>query len=212
MRTMRRATVAGVLVTVLGASGTLAADQTLAGKIILVKNNLDPGKRKVKFLAKELTSGTTVVGSPTSGGATFEIVLEPEIGTGSQQCFALPASGWSPIGSIGYKYKDSTGTHGPVKVASIKRTPSGTFLLKVVATGAQGSIALQPPTRTAEADVVFRIGGGDRYCAVFGGEFLSDAPSAFKAKDAPAPGSCAGAFLVCSPSAAFVDGAAEGCR
>ena len=65
---------------------------------------------------------------------------------------------------------------------------------------------LVPPTRTAEADVFFHIGGGDRYCSVFGGDFVNDGVSQFKAKNAPAPSSCAGVFLVCSPSGAFVDG------
>ena len=44
----------------------------------------------------------------------------------------MPASGWSPIGSIGYRYSDSTLTDGPVKVAQIKKTPSGTFRVKVL--------------------------------------------------------------------------------
>jgi hypothetical protein len=182
-----------------------AADQTLFGKLVLVKNNLDPGKRKVKYLAKETASSSVVQGNPLTGGATFEIVMQPALGSGSQQCFALPASGWSSAGSIGYKYKDSLGTNGAVKVATIKRTPSGTFILKVVVHGALGSITVEPPTRTDEADVFFRIGGGDRYCSTFGGDFLADAVSAFKAKNAPAPSSCAGAFLLCSPSGAFVD-------
>jgi len=133
------------------------------------------------------------------------IVMQPALGSGSQQCFTLPASGWSPIGAIGYKYKDATGAHGAVKVATIKRTPSGTFILKLVANGALGSITVEPPARTDEADVFFRIGAGDRYCSTFGGEFLADAVSAFKAKNAPAPSSCAGVFLLCSPSGAFVD-------
>lgn len=190
----------------LAAGAAVAADQQLAGKLLIVRNNLDPSKRLVKYLAKEVASASTVAGSPLGGGATFEVVMQPLLGDGSQQCFALPASGWSPIGSIGYKYKDSTGANGPVKVASIKRTPSGTFILKVIANGALGPITVVPPTRTEEADVFFRIGGGDRYCSTFGGDFLKDAPSQFKAKDAPAPSSCAGAFLLCSPSGAFVDG------
>jgi hypothetical protein len=182
-----------------------AADQTLFGKLILLKNNLDPAKRRVKFLAKEVASSHVVQGDPRTGGATFEVAMQALLGSDSQQCFSLPAAGWSPIGTIGYKYRDSTGANGPVKVASIKRTPSGTFLLKIVANGKLAPITVVPPIRTDEADVFFRIGGGDRYCATFGGDFQSDGVSAFKAKNAAAPSSCAGAFLVCSPSGAFVD-------
>jgi len=182
-----------------------AADQHVFGKLIMVKNNLDPVKRRVKYLGKEIASNRTVQGNPLSGGATFEVVLQPELGSGSQQCFALPAAGWSPISSIGYKYKDPAGAHGPIKVASIKRTPSATFILKIVGNGSLGSIGLVPPTRTAEADVFFHIGGGDRYCSVFGGDFVNDGVSQFKAKNAEPPSSCAGVFLECSPSGAFVD-------
>jgi hypothetical protein len=205
MATPLRALLAAALVLAALAGPLGAADQKVFGKLILLKNNLDPGKRRVKYLSKQAPSGSVVQGNPQSGGATFEIVMQPELGSGSQQCFALPASGWSPIGGIGYKYKDAAGAFGAVKVATIKRTPSGTFILKVVATGALGAITVQPPTRTDEADVFFRIGGGDRYCSTFGGDFLADAVSAFKAKNAPAPSSCAGVFLLCSPSGAFVD-------
>jgi hypothetical protein len=184
-----------VLITMALAVGSLAvpagaADQHVFGKLVVVKNNLDPAKRKVKYLGKEIASGRTVQGNPLTGGATFEVVLQPELGSGSQQC---------------YKYKDATGAHGPIKVASIKRTPSATFILKIVGNGALGPIGLVPPTRTAEADVFFHIGGGDRYCSVFGGDFVNDGVSQFKAKNAPAPSSCAGVFLECSPSGAFVD-------
>jgi hypothetical protein len=195
------------LVVGLLAAPARAADQHVVGKLVMVRNNLDPAKRLVKYLGKEIASSRTVQGSPLSGGATFEVVLQPELGSGSQQCFALPASGWSAISSIGYKYRDATGTNGPVKVASIKRTPSATFILKVVANGALGSIVVVPPTRTAEADVFFHIGGGgDRYCSVFGGDFVNDGVSLFKAKNAPAPSACADVSLECSPSGAFVDG------
>jgi hypothetical protein len=182
-----------------------AADQALVGKLVMVKNNLDPAKRLVKYLAKEKGTGRTVEGNPMSDGATFEIVLQPEIGTLSQQCFGLPGSGWSPISTLGYKYKDQTGANGPVKVAQIKTTPSGTFMLKVIATAKNSPVTLQPPIRTAEADVFFRIVGGDRYCSTFGGVFLNDGVSQFKAKNADAPGACADVSPLCSPSGAFVD-------
>jgi hypothetical protein len=198
--------VCAALVAVLAASGATALDQTLPGRLLLVRNNLDPARRLVKYVAKVPTPNDVQVRGVGAGGATFEVVLQPEIGVGSQQCFALPAAGWRTINAVTFKYKDSTGAYGPVKAATFKET-SGTFVLKVVAKGTQGPITLQPPTRTAEANVAFRVAaGGERYCSTFGGDVLQDGVSAFKAKNAPDPASCAGAFLLCSPSGAFVDG------
>lgn len=194
------------LVAGMAAQPVRAADQHVFGKLVMVRNNLDPTKRMVKYLGKETASSRTVQGNPVSAGASFLVVLQPALGAGSQQCFTLPASGWNPISTLGYKYKDATGANGPVKVATIKRTPSGTFLVKVVANGGLGTITVQPPTRTAEAGVFFAIqGGGDRYCSTFGGTYVSDGPSQFKAKNADAPSSCGGAFVPCSPSGAFVE-------
>jgi len=198
----------GMALLALAGSPARAADQTVFGALLMVKNNLDPTKRLVKYLGKELVHSATVQGDPVSNGATFEVVLEPEFGTGSQQCFTLPASGWRPISTYGYKYNDGTGANGPVKVATIKRTPSGTFILKLVATGAHGPITLVPPIRTAKGDVGFVVGGGgDRYCSTFGGTPVSNGVSQFKAKNATPPFGCASALLGCSPSpsGAFVD-------
>jgi hypothetical protein len=197
-----------LLVAALGASGVHALDQTLPGRLLLVKNNLDPAKRLVKYVVKvPPLNDVQMSGSPFDGGATLEVVLQPEIGVGSQQCFSLPAAGWRMANSIAFTYKDTTGAYGPVKTASFKETSGGTFILKVVAKGSQGSITLQPPARTAEANVSFRAGtSGDRYCSTFGGDFVLDGVSALKAKNAPDPSSCAGAFLPCSPGGAFLDG------
>jgi len=46
----------------------------------------------------------------TQGGATLHIKLTP----GGDQCVSMPASGWSTIGNIGFKYKDMALANGPV--------------------------------------------------------------------------------------------------
>ena len=57
----------------------------------------------------------------------------------------MPASGWAAISTIGFKYKDASLANGPVKVAQIKKTPSGTFLVKVLLkNGGPTSIAVTP--------------------------------------------------------------------
>jgi hypothetical protein len=196
----------GVALLALAAAPARADDQTVFGMLLVVRNNLDPTKRLVKYLGKEIVHSPTVVGNPLANGATFQIVLEPELGSGSQECYTLPASGWRPISTLGYKYTDGTGANGPIKVATIKRTASGTFILKLVATAAHQPITLVPPIRTAKGDVGFVIGGGDRYCSTFGGMIVSNGVSQFKAKHATQPFACAAALSSCgSPSGAFLD-------
>jgi hypothetical protein len=67
---------------------------------------------------------------------------------------------------VGFKYKDPQLANGPVKVALIKQTPSGNFLLKVVEKGPQVTPA--PGNPTATYGTSFEIGGGDEYCASTG--------------------------------------------
>ena len=56
----------------------------------------------------------------------------------------MPASGWSAISTLGFKYKDPRGDYGPVKVASIKKTPSGTFMIKAKLFGKNGPVTRRP--------------------------------------------------------------------
>jgi hypothetical protein len=136
-----------------------AAQQLVTTKTLIVKNP-PSGARKVLWKVKE--AAATVVGNPiTEGGATLRIQLTP----GGDQCVTMPASGWSAIGTIGFKYKDATLTNGPVKVAQIKKTPSGTFLVKaLLKTGGPASIAITPGNPTASYATNFSLGTGDEYC------------------------------------------------
>src|SRR5262245_6291840 len=119
---MRKSLARSLGAVVLLGTTALAADQLVPAKIMLVKNNAtDVTKRKISFKVKENASAATVEGDPTTGGATFHVVLSP----GGDQCFTLPASGWSNISDLGFKYKDPQLANGAVKVASIKKTPSG---------------------------------------------------------------------------------------
>lgn len=136
-----------------------AAQQHVTTKTMLVKNP-PSGARKVLWKVKE--TAATVAGNPiTEGGATLRIQLTP----GGAQCVTMPASGWSAIGTIGFKYKDATLTNGPVKVALIKKTPSGTFLVKaLLKNGGPASIAVTPGNPTASYATNFTLGTGDEYC------------------------------------------------
>jgi hypothetical protein len=139
-----------------------AAQQLVPTKTMLVKNP-PSGARKVLWKVKATTP--TVVGNPiTQGGATLRIQLTAG-GAGADQCVTMPASGWSAIGTIGFKYKDATLTHGPVKVAQIKKTPSGTFLMKaLLKNGGPASIAITPGNPTDYYATNFTLGMGDEYC------------------------------------------------
>jgi hypothetical protein len=191
-----------------GIAGGLAyaAQQTVAGKLIFVKNPkaTDASKRTIVYFAKELSSNETVVGDPTVSGAKLKVKLD-----GNTQCFAMPASGWTPISTIGFKYKDATGANGPVKTAFIKLTKGGVFLNKAVilgkfGPGPQPHITVVPPNPGVEADTNFSIGGGDQYCAAFPGATANpNDDKGYKVKDTPDPGTCA--VSACSPSGAFLE-------
>jgi hypothetical protein len=182
----------------------MAADQLVPAKILLVKNPPSGAtKRELVYKVKENASAATVVGDPTSGGATLHVVLTQ----GGDQCFVMPASGWTPISTIGFKYKDATLANGPVKVASIKKTPSGNFLVKAVLKGSGATqITVVPGDPTATYGTNFTLGGGDSYCS--GTSTATPNPNddkTFKVVNDTAPASCTVSACVGSPSGAFVD-------
>src|SRR5262249_30743046 len=78
------------------------------------------------------------------------------------QCITLPATGWTAIKSGGFNYRDPKLANGPVKVAQIKKTPSGTFQIKATLHGSQITVAPGNPTATYALNLT--IGGGDSYC------------------------------------------------
>jgi hypothetical protein len=191
------------LAALLSGGVALAADQLVPAKIVLVKDKPgDPTKRKIVFKVKEQTSAATVVGDPTASGATLHVVLTP----GGDQCFSMPASGWSPISTLGFKYKDAALANGPVKVASIKKTPSGVFLVKTILKGSgPTAIDVVPGNPTLTYATNLALGGGDSYCAGTGTATpKANDEKTFKVVNDTAPASC-GATACASPSGAFVE-------
>jgi hypothetical protein len=179
----------------------------LLGKLALVKNpNLDAGRRKFVLKAKEIASPHPLTGNPIIGGATLTIALNGM--TPSSQTFVLPhgAASWSPIGTIGYKYKDANLINGPVKLLIYKKSGSGAFTLTVIGkAGGSPTLNLVPPNAGTEIQASFVPGGGgDRYCTaiggVAGGTLDPNTSELFKAKNPTAEGTCPP-----SPSGAFVD-------
>jgi hypothetical protein len=138
----------------------------------------DPSRRRLTLKARD-RQGPNLGGDPTFGGAALGLVL-----TGaapSSQVIDLPASNWKPIGTTGYRYTDRTGT-GAVKSATLRRTGSGVFQLKVVAAGP--GIGVVPPNPGTEARAVLAINGGGHFCVGFGGAaggvIKTNKPTGFK--------------------------------
>ena len=77
-----------MLALLLGATVAQAADQTILGNQLLVKNPSTPEKRQVSTTAKEKASPDTLVGDPTANGAT--LTVRAEGATPTEQTFSLP--------------------------------------------------------------------------------------------------------------------------
>ena len=194
---MRRVLLAALLVVVCPQL-VRAADQTVLGKQLQVKNPSTPDKRKVLLQAAEAATDNTLVGDPTVGGATVSIALYG--GTSSSQVFTLPqgtnAKGkpfWKGDATAGFAYKDAKGENGPVKLAQLK-IKNGTFQLKVLISGKNGTITVLPDAGTSGACTALSITGGDSYSVRFGdGTVTNKAPKLVKIKDPATQGSCAAA-------------------
>jgi hypothetical protein len=148
-----------------------AADQVILGKKLLVNNPTgSEANRKVIGVASErATDVPAPIVDPTSVGATLRVIANGT--TNSDQSYVLDGGGWAPLGSVGYKYLGPTGGDGdPVKLVIVKRTPSGTALLKINVSGGLGTQSLDvvPPNAGTDGGYILSI-GSERYCASFGG-------------------------------------------
>ncbi|HSP96725.1 MAG TPA: hypothetical protein VL049_05710, partial [Candidatus Dormibacteraeota bacterium] len=174
----------------------LAADQTVLGKQLLVKDPSTPDKRKIIVKAAESATDNTLVGDPTVDGATLSIAL---YGTNeSSQLFTLPqgtdAKGkpfWKGDATKGYKYKDSAGANGPVKGVQLK-IKNGVFQMKAILSAKAAPLALAPPNDGTDACAQLSIGGGgDSYSVRFAdGDMKNKDGKLFSVKDPTTQASC----------------------
>jgi hypothetical protein len=164
-----------------------AAEQTIPTRGLALKNPApdgDPVKRRFTFKAKTAPGANTLVGDPTVGGATLRLKLTD----GAEQCFDLPAAGWGPVGTSGFRYKDFDGP-GAVTAALIKQSFNGLFFVKLRVSGRTGTFDVVPVEGNTGFDLNLAINGGDQYCA--GGATTGTATDkAYKAKGVAAPASC----------------------
>jgi len=158
-----------------GGARVQAADQLILGSKIVVKDSKpgDPSKRTIVSIGKEKGSSETIVGDPTVGGATLTIIANGD--HPSTQTYPLPQGTstlgspfWKASGSTGFKYRDAHGEQGPVNGVSMKRSASGTFLIKAKILGKNGVIDVLPPDGGTDGFMTLSLGGGDRYCVQYG--------------------------------------------
>jgi len=173
-----------------------AADQSIRGKVFLVKDPGTPAKQKVVVKAVESGSPDTIVGDPVADGAT--LTVRTEGASPSEQTYDLPVGTdgngkpfWSGDATKGYKYKDKAGANGPVKVALLKKAGSGTFKMKAVALGKLGAITVTPPNDGTAGCALLEIGGGDSYSVRFAdGAVTNNGAKVFKVTRPDTEGSC----------------------
>jgi hypothetical protein len=188
-----------------------AAEQTILGKTLSVKDSssgVDPLKRGAAASAGEKSSPNTIVGDPTlagsAGGAILEIFLNGA--NSSNQVFVLPQGTssqgkpfWSGSLAKGFKYKDPKGDNGAVKTAAIKKSGSGTFVIKAKLKGKQGPMTVVPPNPGTSGCVALKLGisagAGDRYSIQFGADGIvsNSGAKTFKVKKPTLQGVCPGA-------------------
>ena len=173
-----------------------AADQTVLGNQLVVKNPSAPEKRKVTVKGKESASDNTIVGDPVANGATVTITANGANPT--EETYAMPA-GTSPSSSKpywsgdlvkGFKYRDSKGENGPVKVAQLK-LKGGVFQIKVVVDGKLAPVGIVPPAPGSDGCALLTIVGGDSYSVLFAdGTLTNQGAILFKIVKPTAQGSC----------------------
>jgi len=156
---MARHLTLAVVAALLSGGIAVAAQQGAAARKLFVKVRNSQGfVTRVVYLSRNTTA--TVSGDPAANGASFHIAFTG----GDMECISLPSSKWEAIPG-GFRYRDPTRVSGPVRVAVIKRSQTGNFRLKLVATHA----GIDPVGPATAYFTNFKInGGGDEYCASTG--------------------------------------------
>src|SRR5262249_20961961 len=176
-----------------------AADQTILGNTLQVKNPSTPDKRKIVGKAKEKSSANTIVGDPTVSGAT--ITVRANGGTPTEQTFNLPpatsAAGkpfWSGDSVKGFKYTDSKYENGTaIKAVGIKKSASGVFQITISGSSKVNPITVLPPNLGTDGCILLSITGGDSYSVAFlplDGTITNKGPLQYTHKKVTLEGSC----------------------
>jgi acetyl esterase/lipase len=193
---MRRALVATLLALVTSTAAR-AADQTVLGATLIVKDKGTPEKRKITVKARETASDNTLVGDPVADGASVTVTVDGL--TSSSETYPMPAGTssvtgkpfWSGSAIDGFKYSDKKGENGPVKGARLKLR-NGVFQIKVSINGALGAVSIVPPNPGSAGCAFVAVTGGDSYSIAFTtGTVTNKGTSLFKVAKPTAEESCA---------------------
>jgi acetyl esterase/lipase len=202
---MRHLLVVGMLV-LPALTAAEAAEQTVRGSALIVKNPSTAAKRKVVVKAKETASDSTLVGDPVMNGATVSITVNGA--SPSADTYDLPAGVspstlkpfWTGDAFKGFKYKDPQGENGPVKSAQIT-SKGAVFQIKITVDGKLGPVAVVPPNPGSDGCVLLTITGGDSYSVQFvPGQVTNQGATLFKVAKPTSEGSCAAATTTTTSS------------
>jgi hypothetical protein len=169
------------------AGAPVPGDVPIGGKRLLIRNPVDPSRRRVVFNTTDPNSvnGINPAIRPDVQGMYLHVY---NTATGDSACMPLPAGNWDPTDDIDdlYFYRDPDFVNGPCRTAKLRRNRSFSANCR----GSSIGFTLDEPTQGSV--VVAAILGNARYCTVFGGTVTKDsgADGIFKAKNAVVPASC----------------------
>ena len=198
-----------LLVLLVGGSSAQAADQSILGSSLSLKNPNTPQQTKLTGKANEKASSNTIVGSPTVTGAT--LTVRANGGTSSSQTFNLPqttspATGrpyWTGDPVKGFKYRDSKYENGPIKSAQIRKSSKGTFQIKVSGSGRVLPLTVLPPSPGTDGCMLLQITGGDSYSVLFApldGVIKNKGPLQYTHNKVSLEGTCAPTTTTTTPT------------
>src|SRR5215510_10031166 len=167
---------------------TRAADHTVLGNRLVVKNPGAPEQRKIIVKAKEVNSDDAIMGDPVANGATLTVRINN--GTSDKQTYNLPAGSWSGDATAGFEYNDGGGANGPVSVATLKKT-NGVLQIKAKIAGKLGAVSVVPPNPGFDSCVLLALTGGDSYSINFtSATVINKAGTLYKASKPTQEGTC----------------------
>lgn len=174
-----------------------AADQTILGNRLVVKDPGPPDKRTIIIKAKELGSANTLVGNPTVSGA--QLAVRANGGSPHSDLYNLPAGTstitgkpfWSGDASKGFTYKDLSGENGPVTRLQIKKTSRGVFHIRAAVDARRGMVSVVPPNDGTDGCVLLSLTGGDSYSVKFAdGSISNKGTEQFQVSKPTSEGTC----------------------
>ena len=146
------------------ASVVLAADLTVRGRRMVVRQSPDAGatKRRIVVVGRELSSGITSFDSPLQAGATLRVFATPA----QTHFFELPGTGWHAIPG-GYRYVEPNASGRAIRRVVLNATGGK---IRVVLRGDSTNLFVAPPNPGESGGIVLGLAFGNNYCVQLGGD------------------------------------------